>query len=781
MGTRKCDGWQSTVEGRQIRVTRRGTIWDGVSSKQFTLRHTRGHEGAGSGSYYVLRTALLLSICVVLCSSADSPSERLYITALGSNAILLEWRWIALLVDAPGAPLDSHGEGRIGEETAFKSLSLSVASGTWDDAWTGGPWPLDSSSTGPPLFGTTVRASWEICADRAHPHPTSDVPCLHRSGARLVDALGYDVEELWKHVVEVLSGASCLPLGAGFAPGDDEASDADLRTGGGFSFLGDSTRTAARGGTKRRWSRIRHDGAAEAVLAMHLPGAGGPCAEALHALVLRRAPCGRWNGLAATLSIDAVLGAPWHAVTLDIDAANRGAGEASGVFVRRSVFAALRLPDGKGRSTDSRDGCVESLTLVQLLRSLATAGGVTEAALRWVCPGAPDPASTADAAASVRPEQHLEACPRDDGRYDGGSGIVVDPSLLVAPAWLHAGRTAGVSAGLGPAPFDAARVPPLWLPRNNASAHRQLHRVSVDRQLSFAGSSLGLGGGAVVTRAQLEPSQILSASAAGGLPTENESSLITVVVVTVLPWFMRPLAQRPSVTVHCAVGDEAMGASWSLIDDGRDAWVEEEPLGGLRGDAEAPIVLAHSIDIGRAASACHREMIVTISVAYAAALLHAEECPPDTHRGQDIPAGIVLIARRQGWDAAEGSRECDGQVCCGVGSLDDVVSELTWPAGGGASRRYSWETDSPTLSARSFFFTAKAPRGSTGSGALDVFQVVSAAHSRPLVVEPLCPDFAMPYNVVVLVPTVLAFVLGAVFNAAARRPRQRPAPRTFVQ
>lgn len=735
--------------------------------------------GAGSGSSHALRRAAsLLSIFVALCSSAEAPSERLYVTALGADAILLEWRWTALLVDAPGAPLDSHFEGRLGEEAATKSISLSVASGTWDDAWTGGPWPLDSSLTGPPLSGTTMRASWDICADSVHAHSTSGVPCLHRRGAHLFDALGYDVEELWKHSLEVLSGASCLPLGAGFAPGDDEASDADLRTGGGLSFLGAGTRTAARGGTKRRWSRIRHDGAAEAVLAMHLPGAGGLCAEALHALVLRRAPCGRWHGLAATLSIDAVLGAPWHAVTLDIDAATRGAGEGRDVVVRRSVFAALRLPDGRGCSTDSRDGCVESVALGQLLGSLASAGGVTEAALRWVCPGAPDPASTAEAAASVRPEQHGDACPHADGRYDGGSGIVVDPSLLVMPAWLHSGGTAEMSAG--PAPFNAARLPPLWLPRDNASAHKQLHRVSVDRQLSFAGSSLGLGGGAVVTRVQLEPSQILSASAAGGLPPGNESSALSVVVVTVLPWFMQPLAQRPSVAMHCADGDQDMGASWNLIDDGRDAWAEEEPLDGLRCDAEAPIVLAHSIDIGRAASACQREMILTISVAYAAALLHAEECPPDTHHGLDIPAGIVLLARRQGWGAAEGSRECEGHVCSGVGSLGDVVSELTWPAGGGALRRYSWEEESSTLFSRSLFFAASARRGSVGSGALDVFQVVSAAHSRSLVVEPLCPDFAMPYNVVVLVPTVLAFVLGAVFNASARRPRQRPAPRSSV-
>jgi hypothetical protein len=53
------------------------------------------------------------------------------------------------------------------------------------------------------------------------------------------------------------------------------------------------------------------------------------------------------------------------------------------------------------------------------------------------------------------------------------------------------------------------------------------------------------------------------------------------------------------------------------------------------------------------------------------------------------------------------------------------------------------------------------------------------AHLPPVTVEPPCPDLSMPYNVVVLVCTAAAFVLGTTINTTARklRPRRGAAPR----
>ena len=112
-----------------------------------------------------------------------------------------------------------------------------------------------------------------------------------------------------------------------------------------------------------------------------------------------------------------------------------------------------------------------------------------------------------------------------------------------------------------------------------------------------------------------------------------------------------------------------------------------------------------------AASPLDRSIELLVSYRFSTTLLHAQEYPAAVHRGFEIPAALVAA-------------------------------------------RWLGPRASPRTRARARVLAA-------------------AAHARaePLVVELAAPDQSMPFNVATLVSTALAFTLGSLINAAARRPR----------
>lgn len=281
----------------------------------------------------------------------------------------------------------------------------------------------------------------------------------------------------------------------------------------------------------------------------------------------------------------------------------------------------------------------------------------------------------------------------------------------------------------------------------------------VERLLALNGGDLSLSGGSVVTRLLLDCS-------ANVAPCDGNS----FIVVTVLPWFMVPtLTEGTAFTLHCAKGNSSQ-ISWHRVANG---WANEESLQGIhrQDSGVTPRVFAHRVDLSGAVLSSCDKALVSFSIPYVSILLHADECPPDTHRGLDIPAGLVLalvphVRNSSGRDftRALGRHAAPEEV-----QLIDVISTHLWQSSSirshGDATRYSWEGS---------FESASTTRVVTDSPRIS-FSLLASFQSQPLVIEPLCPDFAMPYNVMVLGMTVSAFVLGAIFNASARRPKQRAA------
>jgi phosphatidylinositol glycan class T len=170
--------------------------------------------------------------------------------------------------------------------------------------------------------------------------------------------------------------------------------------------------------------------------------------------------------------------------------------------------------------------------------------------------------------------------------------------------------------------------------------------------------------------------------------------VVEVIVEETLPWMF---VRDPSSLV---AWDDASG----LLLPASLAVTRPASRRGPAGKAEIRVALPLPPAAASAAGPAGRPVHVHVAYRYTTELLHAEEFPPDAHRGFDIPPARARleVEGEKGWDAAR---------------------------------------------------CAPLTRAST--------------------VELPAPDFSMPYNVVTLVSTALAFTLGTLINVLARRPRVR--------
>ena len=137
-------------------------------------------------------------------------------------------------------------------------------------------------------------------------------------------------------------------------------------------------------------------------------------------------------------------------------------------------------------------------------------------------------------------------------------------------------------------------------------------------------------------------------------------------------------------------------------------------------------------------------LTLAISLPYLfAGLLHGEtECPPDTHRGLDVPPGALHVALLDA-GALHADEALEAAARCAAADSGDGVE-----AGEGCAP-HPWALS----------------RGGSAGGRAALLNDVS--------VEPPCPDFAMPYNVIVLVSTVAAYILGTLTNVMGRKRKER--------
>jgi Gpi16 subunit, GPI transamidase component len=204
--------------------------------------------------------------------------------------------------------------------------------------------------------------------------------------------------------------------------------------------------------------------------------------------------------------------------------------------------------------------------------------------------------------------------------------------------------------------------------------------------LNRRNSEIWLGRGAIVTSISSSCAQTLHAY-----------------LLTPIPWFLDVDETRVVKIVH--------STNYSVervsVDEMRRATQAAEHR-GHPGMITLPLILLPNSE-------------VIIGIPYSMTLLHAEDCPPDTHRGLDVPSGVLIFSKN---DA----------------SLKDIGEH--------------------------FVHKVRNPWISLGNLTKDEF---SFLYSEPLVVEPLAPDFSMPYNVMTVTMTVLAFFLGSMLNSTARK------------
>ena len=150
-----------------------------------------------------------------------------------------------------------------------------------------------------------------------------------------------------------------------------------------------------------------------------------------------------------------------------------------------------------------------------------------------------------------------------------------------------------------------------------------------------------------------------------------------------------------------------------------------------------------------------RRLTLSLSIPWTSptGLLHAEECPPDAHRGLDLPPGSAWLDDVSGRDDTAASDALEHIARCFTGTTTDN--------GVGDLRRRRCPPHPADL-------TPFYPYSPTSPGGF----AAGFSYLNALTVEPPCPDFSMPYNAIVLVATAAAFVLGTFINITARKPRK---------
>jgi hypothetical protein len=299
---------------------------------------------------------------------------------------------------------------------------------------------------------------------------------------------------------------------------------------------------------------------------------------------------------------------------------------------------------------------------------------------------------------------------------------------------------------------------------------------------------------------------------AGGTPAGPRllTSTARILILSPLPWFVGSaagmagtargtttaaggvasfVALTPPVGRHAEVLDGPSAAVWAELGATAESAAAGAGVDVTASLASAPVYAAAprgaaglhaavvdvtvslkaSVAEGRThGSSLARYADVTVSVSLpfrVPGLLHAEECPPDTHRGLDVPAGVahaVLVAAAPATAAGESSG--GGWRAAGSAARALHAAAVCLDARGGAQEegadcpRHPWD-----VSERDILVNSGGPPRQQPASLLLALPTVA--------LEAPCPDFSMPFNAVVLVATAAAFVLGSAVNAAARAPR----------
>ena len=215
----------------------------------------------------------------------------------------------------------------------------------------------------------------------------------------------------------------------------------------------------------------------------------------------------------------------------------------------------------------------------------------------------------------------------------------------------------------------------------------------------------------------------LRGAAAGAGAGASEATAVAVAVREVTPWYV--VREAGSLEAWLPSG-RRLALSLCVVAAAAERGAAEVaeirvlvPLAGLaelseEGEGEVEGAAAADDDEGDDDEcAPGRSLVLYVSYRLRTTLLHAQEYPAAVHHGFDLPSARV-------------------EACAAPASGD----------GGG---------------------------NGTGSGAATCVR----ARAEALRLELAAPDMSMPFNVVTLASTALAYTLGSIINAAARQPRAR--------
>ena len=630
--------------------------------------------------------------------------------------MLLEFEWLQVSLSSSGnttawSDLFPADIARSVAALGVHEMAITLGTRGWrSKQWGALPLHLDVPD------GSTVDVIWE--------HEASSGA---RGGSAVRPTLQLSLERRWRMLLRWASGLVCHSLATGLGADDDLSSDASIVSRGLAGESGPlSHMDHGRGGTKRAWYTLSHGpgpallgggggGLSRARHTLSVPG-GGACTESLHAAIVRTLPCRRHTGLAAVaLSPRALAASPFRMLSLSVHPAaaclegRARTGGAGCPMELRSTLAYVALPPIQPVTKQSASDVQHPLPPARLLDILSWGDVLWDAAAHLPfldeCPAVSAPGQAVIRVRAMRPPSYV-----NDGSANGGArysqgcrteGVQdSDDACIVSEHPLSALRTLLIDRRLNE---TVAGVAPGLIATTPAGAVAIRRSVHVHH----------LGSGTMVFAIERQGTAKVMPSAA----TEGDD--IHARLLVVLPWFVVPTAPAPTVWRHggaCTTSGaapvvEVSGNGSSLLAS-RTNWSSFRAA-IARGQ---PGVAALALSLPPCST-------TYVALPYAMPLMHADECPPDTHRGLQVPSSALVL---------------------GASSAVLALQTSDWP----------W----PLL--------AGAVHG-PGNG-VDAIQG-TWLFTASVVLEPPAPDFSMAFNVMTLVMTVFAFVAGSILNVTGRK------------
>ena len=315
---------------------------------------------------------------------------------------------------------------------------------------------------------------------------------------------------------------------------------------------------------------------------------------------------------------------------------------------------------------------------------------------------------------------------------------------------------------------------------NQCSVSMGGHHSGFVVQRSLMENSLGVGGiltsiSTASSHFSPPPCETSSTSPSSSSSSANRTSpprtSVTVHLLTVLPWYVAPLPASPLSPPTASRPAYYAGVSMKLLPASQcptQPWralhpsvttADESVLFGPVEFMEARSPVEHGAPGITLISLFVMDGMVThIWQPFVSPLLHAEDCPPDAHRGLDVPPAVLLIPLGEEGSSGGGVDDaCSASTLAGYCTSPSVMAQL-------------YGTYQPHMDLLAAF------PSDDGSHRVRIGNVSFQAVFAPsLLVEPLSPDFSMPFNVMTLVMTVYAFIGGTMLNVLGRKARRRAA------